>query len=274
MNRTIWALAVKDMHAIRSNLQVWLPMLVVPLIIGVAVPGGLLFGLLYFSDALQLNELTDLIEAIPIGRLSEQLAAAGSPAQQAAFFLTNYLLAPFFLLIPLMASSTISADSLAGEKERGTLEGLLYSPISATELFLGKSLAAFLPALIVTWGTFLLNAVVVNAVGWRSFGRLFFPTSNWLPLLLLVIPLLVLAVIFLSVFISARVRTFQAAYQLGALVLLPVLALTVGQVTGVLFFSTPVILLLAAGLVIVDVIVLLLLRRYLDRPSLFESQVD
>src|SRR5690606_16747904 len=137
--------------------------------------------------------------------------------------------------------STISADSFAGEKERGTLESLLFSPVSVGDLFLAKVLASFLPATALAWGTFLLTALTITGVAWPAVGRVVFPPPNWLRLLLLVIPLLALATVFVNVFVSARVATFQAAYQRGGVVVLPVLVLVAGNVTGLLFFSTAVL---------------------------------
>lgn len=272
--RAVWAMASKDMRAIGANLQVLLPMLVVPLVLGVLMPGGLVWALLRFGESSgELEEFMRVLERVPVGSLTGALASFTDPSARAAFLLANYLLAPFFLLIPLMASSTISADSFAGEKERGTLESLLFSPVPVGELFLAKVLAAFLPATALTWGTFLLTTLTVNAVAWPWMGRVFFPTPNWLPLLLLVIPLLSLATVFLTVFVSARVSTFQAAYQLGGVLVLPVLALVVGNMTGLLFLSTPVIAAIGVGLAVVDLLMLLALRRYLDRAQLFESQV-
>lgn len=273
--RAVLAIARKDVRAIFANVQVWLPMLIVPFILGIAIPGGIIWAVFRFGEgSSDLQDILRLLEQLPAGGLLDSLSQFDSLVQQAAFFLANYLLAPFFLLIPVMAASTISADSFAGEKERGTLESLLFSPISVDVLFIGKVLASFLPAIGLTWLTFLLTVINVNAVGWSGMGGLFFPTLNWLPLMLLVIPLLSLATIFLNVFISARVRTFQAAYQLGGIVILPVMGLVIGQVTGILFLSTTVIILIAVGLVILNVIMLLMLRSFLDRPALFESQVQ
>jgi len=272
--RAVWAIVRKDVRAIGANLQVLLPMLVVPVMLGVLLPGGLVWAILRFGGSSgELQELLQLLERVPAGSLSGALSRLDDPSAQAAFLVANYLLAPFFLLIPLMAASTISADSFAGEKERGTLESLLFSPVSVGDLFLAKVLASFLPATALAWGTFLLTALTINGVAWPWMGRVFFPTPNWLPLMLLVIPLLALATIFLNVFVSARVATFQAAYQLGGVVVLPVLVLVAGNVTGLLFFSTAVISAIGAGLVMVDLVMLLLLRRYLDRAQLFESQV-
>lgn len=274
MNSTVWAIALKDIRAIRGNIQVWLPMLIVPLVIGVLLPAGLVLAVLHFGGDPRLGDLTRLLERIPSGSLTDLLATLHTPATKAAYFFANYLLAPFFLLIPVMAASTISADSFAGEKERGTLENLLFSPATLTEIFLGKSLAALLPALGVTWLTFILTAVAVNAAGWSSFNRMFFPSLNWLPLLLLVIPLVALAIIFLTVFTSAKVRTFQAAYQFGGIVVLPILGLIAGQASGLLLLGPQVIVWIGLGLLMLDVVLLLLLRKFLDRPRLFESQVD
>ncbi len=273
--RAVLAIVRKDVRAIFANLQVWLPMLIVPVVLGILVPGGITWGILRFGEGnSEMQDIIRLLDQLPAGNLLDSIARFDGIRQQAVFFMANYLLAPFFLLIPVMAASTISADSFAGEKERGTLESLLFSPISVDVLFIGKVLASFLPAIGLAWGTFLLTVITVNAIAWPWMGQVFFPTLNWLPLMLLVIPLLSLATIFLTVFVSARVRTFQAAYQLGGIVSLPVIGLVVGQLTGVLFLSMTVIILIAAALLVLNVILLFMLRGFLDRPALFESQVQ
>lgn len=268
----MWAHVWKDTRAISGNLQVWLPMVILPLMLGVLMPGGLMWALFTFGGK-NMTDLLELLDQVPAGALAEQLGSFGSAPEQVAFFLANYLLAPLFLLIPLVAASVMSAESFAGEKERGTLETLLFSPVSVATLFLGKVLAAFLPAMVLSLVTFLLAIITINGVAWPWMQRFFFPTLNWLPLLLLVIPLISLGAIFLNVFISARVRTFQAAYQLGGLVVLPIIALLVGQLTGVLLLGMQLILWLSLALLIGDALLLLLLRRFLDRPQLFESQI-
>jgi len=75
--------------------------------------------------------------------------------QSGIVLLIGYLFAPFFLIMPLMFSTVIAAESFAGERERKTIEALLYTPATDTELFLGKVLAAFTPAVLITWGGFI-----------------------------------------------------------------------------------------------------------------------
>ena len=73
------------------------------------------------------------------------------------------MLAPMFLIIPLMVSSVIAADSFAGEKERKTMEALLYSPTTDQELFAAKLLSGWLAAIAVALVGFMLYVVTANA---------------------------------------------------------------------------------------------------------------
>ena len=144
-----------------------------------------------------------------------------------------YLFAPMYLIVPLMVASVIAADAFAGEKERRTLEALLYTPTTDRELLVGKLLVGFVPALAVAWGGFLLYAGVANAAAWPVMGQIFFPTPcggcwrcGWHP----PSPPSGLGA---TVLVSARVNTFQEAYQIGGVVVLPIVVLVVGQATGV-----------------------------------------
>lgn len=273
MNKqAVWAIARKDMRAIAANVQVWLPMLILPVVLGVLLPAGLVIAL-QAGDLASSESTRDLLawlDRIPVTGLGSDLP---SLQHRVVYLVSNYMLAPFFLLIPLMAGSVVSADSFAGEKERGTLESLLFSPADLLSLFTGKVLAAFLPAIGLSFGAFLLSAISMNAAGWPLFGRLFFPTINWLPLLLLVIPMISLVAILLSIFISARVATFQAAYQMGGLIVLPVIGLLVGQLSGALLLDLLTLTLIGLGLVILNGLLLRLIIGRLDRGRLFESQI-
>lgn len=273
--RAISALARKDMRAISANLQVWLPMAIVPLILGVLMPGGMVWAVRTFgvSGMGDMQQLMTWLDRIPPSALRTVLDGLPSLEARMVYLLANYMLAPFFLMIPLMTASVIAADSFVGEKERGTLETLLFAPVAIRSLFIGKVLAAFIPSMLVSLTTLALCSLTVNLAGWPLFGHLFFPQLNWLPLALLVLPMISLTAILFNVFISARVATFQAAYQLGGLVILPVLALLVTQMTGVLLLDST--FMLGAGLLLA-LLNLLLLRqvlRRLDRNLLFTSQV-
>lgn len=274
-SRSMWALAMKDMRSVGANLQVWLPMLLVPLLLGVILPGGVVFAMARVGPD-QINgaqEIISLIEKLPAGAVKSRLDGLPGTIHQSIYLVTNYLFASFFLLIPLMTASVIAADSFAGEKERGTLESLLFTPVDILSLFGGKVLAAFVPAVSISLLTFLLNGLVVNLVGWPLFGYAFFPHVNWLPLMLLVIPMISLSAILLNVFISARVSSFQAAYQMGGMVVLPVMVLVFGQISGAMLLEAGLLTGIGLSLGLLNGLGLWAVVRRLDRPRLFESQI-
>ena len=73
-----------------------------------------------------------------------------------------------FLVMPVFVPILISSQSVAGEKERRTLEPLLASPVTAAELVAGKSLASLVPAVGISWVAF---AAVLHRRGRRWRGR-------------------------------------------------------------------------------------------------------
>jgi ABC-2 type transport system permease protein len=54
------------------------------------------------------------------------------------------------------------------------------------------------------------------------------------------------------VLVSSRVQGFQEAYQLGGVVVIPVLLLAVGQISGVMYFNVAIVFLLGVVLWLVD----------------------
>jgi ABC-type Na+ efflux pump permease subunit len=198
-----------------------------------------------------------------------QAALAGYDANQVTVLtMLVYLMAPLYLILPLMTAIAIASDSFAGEKERKTLEALLYTPTTDWELFLGKLPSAWLPALGIAWGGFLIYSVTTNLAAWPIMGRLFFPTTMWVILAVWVAPAVAGLGLGTAVLISSRARTFQEAYQLGAVVVLPVVALLVSQLSGVMVLSAWLAVLLGLVFWTIDAALLWLGRRYFRRSKL------
>src|SRR5690606_12769269 len=144
---------------------------------------------------------------------------------------------------------------VVGEKERRTIEGLLYTPLTDRELVLAKILGSVLPAIAVAWLSFVLYTVLVNVLGWPIFERVYFPTWTWAVLMLLVVPLIAFLSTALVVAVSGRAMTMQGAQGISMLLVFPVLALVIGQAAGVAFFDVPIALGLAVVLAVLDVLV-------------------
>jgi ABC-type Na+ efflux pump permease subunit len=267
--RSIWAIARKDLKEVRQNKIAWGPAIAIPLIFAVVMPILLaaLPQVMPVEDIQrELGDMEALLNNLPpaIRETFEGLKLE----QMFVLYMTAFLLAPLFLIMPLMFSSVVGADSFVGERERKTMEALLYSPATDMELFLGKVLAAVIPAISLSWLTYLVYIIIVNVASFNLFGRLWFPLPAWWPLMFWLTPAFAVLGISATVMISARVKTFMEAYQLtGSLVVL-VLGLVIGQISGVLFLGVGTVMLIGTLIWIVDAALIYLGIRNFKRSSL------
>ena len=238
----IAAVARKDLQEVRQNRAAWMPIVIVPLIFVIILPLAMILiptSMDISPEALASDsDLDFFIGNMPASMLRE--IEGMDEMQSIQVLMIGYLFAPFFLIFPLMFSTVIAAESFAGERERKTLEALLYTPITNRQLFLGKVLAAYIPSVAITWLSFLVYTVVVNTAGYGIFHRLWFPLPTWYPLIFWISPALGLLGISATVLISTRVQTFMGAYQLSSSLVVLVLAFIFGQISGVVYLSVPV----------------------------------
>lgn len=235
----ITAIAKKDLLEVKQNTSAWLPMLVVPLIFAVALPLIILLGSRNPAFLGQVSTDPDLVHFIDrIPQVMLVYLTGLDLNQKIIVIFLGFFFAPMFLIMPLMFSTIIAAESFAGEHERKTLEALLYTPASDGELFVGKMAAAALPALLLTWLCFGLYTLVLNLAGGPVMaGQFKFPLPTWYPLIFWVSPALTLIGISATVLISAKTKSFMGSYQMSGSLVVLVLALVIGQATGVLYLS-------------------------------------
>jgi ABC-type Na+ efflux pump permease subunit len=265
--RAIRAIVRKDLKVVFQNKGVSMPLVVVPALFMVLLPA--LAGLVPLFEAdlgSTLQEFDAFLRGMPANLQAE--LAGYNEAQTIIILGLVYFLAPMYLILPLMVASVIAADSFAGEKERKTLEALLYTPTTDGELFFSKLLSAWLPAVSVAWGGFVLYAVVANVAAWSTMGQIFFPNLMWLILVLWVAPAVAGVALGFTVLVSVRAQGFQDAYQLGAMVVLPIVLLVIGQATGVMYFSIWLVFLLGLVCWILDAILLWFGSRTFRRQQL------
>jgi len=210
--------------------------------------------------------LEELVRIIPAEILGEVMAL--SPEQLPIVLILGYLLAPLFLVLPLMLSCIIAAEAFVGERERKTLEALLYTPATDGELFLGKALAALIPGIVYTWVNFAIFAVVTNIAGYPTMGRIWFPTTSWWGLMIFVVPAISLLGVSATVIISSRVKTFMEAYQASGMLVLLIIVLLVAQSTGLLFLSPFVAVLVGLAFFVIDAVLIWIGIRMFSRSEL------
>ena len=159
----------------------------------------------------------------------------------------------YMLGIPAIVPAGVAAYAVVGERQQGTLEPVLTTPVRREEFLLGKALAALVPSVAVAYAVY---AVFLACVG------LFAPPGVASALLrppdllaqLLFTPLLAGWSIWVGVAISARASDFRVAQQLSLLASLPtavvaaLIAFNVFQPTLGLALGLAVVLLVGNGL--------------------------
>ena len=240
--RAIRAIVVRDLRLVARAKAVMVPLIIVPVMFFVLFPALAVVGVRAGGEAIE--ELRPLLEVLP-PEITRTLGP-GPLERQILVYLLEYQFATFFLIVPLMVCAVIAADSFAGEKERRTLEALLYSPTSDRDLYLAKLLGPWLAAIAVSVIGWLLFAILVNVLAAGDIGRPVAISVLWLLVLGWLGPAVAALAVSVLVVVSARVRGFQEAYQLGGVIVLPVVALVVAQLVGAVVLDARLAILLGA----------------------------
>ncbi len=174
---------------------------------------------------------------------------------------------PMFLVLPIFLPILIAAQSIGGERERRTLEPLLATPVSTLSIILGKSIAALVPALAITWLAAALFCLGIDLV----IGRALLPDSAWLFGTLLLSPLLALFGNAMAVVVSSRILDPRAAQNLAATTVLPLLGLLVVQLAGRIALGPRFYFGLALGVAMADVALIYVAVKLFDRERLLTN---
>ncbi len=262
MNQTrMLALARKDWLELLHNRQALIPVIIVPLIFVVVMPALIILAGNTSIISLPASDLEAFAEIFP-----DSLVPAGySPEQTLVHTAITYMLAPLFLIIPVMIASISASSSFVGEKERRTLEGLLYSPLSNRELVLAKVLASFIPAVLFTWASFIIFTVLVNGLAWNLFDGPFFPNWTWAVMTVFLVPLVAFLSVLLIVAVSQRSTTMQSAQGASVFMVLPIIGLVVSQSSGLLFVDVTVVAIAIVAVALIDLATFWLVVRSFQR---------
>ena len=260
----------KDWREISRNWQVLMPIMVVPLLFTVAIPAAVvLMPELVNAPTSSTGSVELMLKNLP-GGIRAQLAGM-TEDQIMTYVMLLYFFAPFFLIIPLMASSVIASDSFAGEKERKTIEALLATPITDGELFMGKVLVSFVPSMLVTAASFAIYTATVDLLTYGMFGRPLLPNLSWALLILGLAPTVALASIGLTVMISARVKGFREAQQISAVLVVPILVMLFAQASGTMVFGYLMVGALTLVFILVDVLLFRVGVRIFQRDKILSQ---
>ena len=248
MNAKQLALIKKDIRSITSNKQVLRVILMVPLALTVVLPSIIVFVTVLVPEST--SDFQKLLNMLSV------TAGEQDQEQMILGLVLNKIMPAFFLMIPVMASSVMAASSFVGEKEKHTLETLLYSPLSLKQLFQSKILAGFSVGMMVSYISFAAMMLVLEIEMLFLTGNVMMPDISWLIIMLFIAPAISLVAITVTVRGSAKAQTIEEAQQRAVFLIFPILALIIGQFTGVILVNAGLLLGLGIILTVIDVLLM------------------
>ena len=173
----------------------------------------------------------------------------------------------YMLVIPVTMPSVVCAYSVVGEREQGTLEPVLTTPIRREEFLIAKALAAFVPTLVIAYAVFgiflavaalFAHPVIVSAIyaGPRVLVQLLFT------------PLLAGWAIWVGIAVSARSTDVRVAQQLSVLGSIAPLIIVALMSLNVITESAALAIGLAAALLAFDLLAWRVVAAMFDRERL------
>jgi ABC-2 type transport system permease protein len=204
-------------------------------------------------------------DELPANLVGDMCVGLGSGECLQVYMLSIFTI--MFMILPVMVPVTIAAYSIVGEKTTRSLEPLLATPITTMELLVGKILAAVIPAVAVTWITYLIYLIGV----WFLTSTAVFMTflaPLWLLAIFVVGPLLALFSVSIAIMVSSRVNDPRVAEQLSGAVAVPIILLLVGQSAGFILLSQELIVVIAVVVAVLDVGLVYLAIQTFEREAI------
>jgi len=181
-------------------------------------------------------------------------------------------LIPFLLMVvgffPISFSLVIALETFVGEKERGSLEPLLATPLSDRELYLGKLMASLLLPLAASY-----LGICFYLIG-------LYWTLGYTPPPLLLAQVLILtateALVMVSgaVVVSSQATSMRAANLLASFIIIPMALLIQGESVAMFWGRYGALWFVALGLVVADVLLIRMGLHLFNREELLARQMD
>ena len=187
---------------------------------------------------------------------------------------------PFLLMIvgffPISISLVIALETFVGEKERLSLEPLLSTPLTNTELYIGKTLSAMLPPLLSSYGGMgvYLVSLVLGELAWR-------PPLTLVVQIVVLTTVQALVMITGAVVVSSQTTSTRAANLLASFIIIPMTLLIQGE-SAIMFLAPDAdspngigaLWAIIAGMVIVVILLLRVGNSLFNREELLGRTMD
>jgi ABC-type transport system involved in multi-copper enzyme maturation permease subunit len=162
---------------------------------------------------------------IPMIFLVQPLVSVFAVASSAAGELRHRHELLYMLGIPALVPSALAAYAVVGERQQGTLEPVLTTPIRREELLLGKAVAVLAPSVLIAYAVYGVFLTLVGLFAKPGVSSALIRGPDVVAQVLFT-PLLAGWSIWIGIAISARASDVRVAQQIAVLSSLPMIAVT------------------------------------------------
>ncbi|NHJ33528.1 MAG: ABC transporter permease subunit [Asgard group archaeon] len=208
----------KEVRELLKNKEILVTVILMPIIFSVLIPMSMI--------TLNLAEEQEIPEGDQVSEIFRNLAPywdESSDLQKVTIVQTNLYLA-FLIMIPMIVPMAISSDSVAGEKERKTIEGLLAAPVTKEEILIGKAFSAAVPSIVISWIAEIIYIVITNIIVYNLMGsRLILPNLFASIMFFLLMPTQTLLSTLLMTSFSSKAKGSREALQKSGFFAMPII---------------------------------------------------
>src|SRR5215207_1113048 len=181
-------------------------------------------------------------------------------------------LVPFVVLVigffPLSFTLVVALESFVGEKERGTIEPLLSSPLEDNHLYLGKLLVGITTPLVFSFASIGIYLILVSRRDVE------FPSAYMLALIFLLTFAHAVLMVSSAIVISVQATTIRSANLLASFVVVPVAFLLQGETVLIFWGNEDVLWFAIVGVTLLATLLVRLGLSHFRREYLLGREID
>ena len=181
-------------------------------------------------------------------------------------------LVPFVILVigffPLAFTLVVALESFVGEKERGTIEPLLSSPLEDGHLYLGKLLVGITTPLLFSLISIGLYLILVSRRDVQ------FPSAYMLSLILMLTFAHAVLMVSSAIVISVQATTIRSANLMASFVVVPVAFLLQGETFLIFWGNEDVLWFAIAAVTLLSGLLVRLGLAHFNREYLLGREID
>ncbi len=181
-------------------------------------------------------------------------------------------LVPFLMMIvgffPISVSLVIALESFVGEKERGSIEPLLNTPLKDWQLYLGKLLSSTIPPLFSSY----LGICVY--VGGLLLQRVRLPQLDLMVLILLLTAVQAIVMVSGAVVVSTQATSVRSANLLASFIIIPMALLIQGESVIMFWGDYRMLWLVMLGLLALAFLLIRVGVAHFQREELLGREID